>query len=660
MPEAACIRGKAATRGVININLRVSILSTIFRSAALRKCPLYFTFVTEPGRRTWLYIGVLSGCFVIATLAGWTTLAKRIDHYAYDLTTAITPVTDYGSDSIVVAIDEETLRQRGGMRKIRTILAEALEQISAAQPKAVAVDVILADGGTGASDQSEDARLEAALHDTKNLILSCDLVPSGWEDPLPLFASAAAAIGHAHSEVDRLDGVSRALSLEETANHQRRWALALEAFRISRGQPITESPEDLQVGEVTIPAPLGASGRPMLIRYLPSGITTVSALRVSQNALALKDKTVFLGITALSAARDRLLNPDGINIAGVEVHAHAFETMARGNFLRSAGNLSTLGLSILFTIAAGLAFAFLPGWMAYAAALAIIITAMTVPFYLFWQGLVFPLSGPAFVAWLSCSGAATYQHFFVRRQLRRSESEKSRYQQAIHWAAHEMRTPLTAIQGSSEIMTNYSLPEAKQKQLSEMINSESKRLARLIQTFLDVERLAEGHMEMKREVFPAAGVVNTCLRRVEPLASRKTITISLDTPVEGTLTGDRELMEYAFYNLLTNAVKYSPAGTHVSITASARGDALRLAVRDEGIGMDAKELKNIFRKFYRTQRAEQSGEVGTGIGLSIVEQIVTHHGGRMEVSSEPGKGSCFTMILKVKLQRNIVAETIDR
>ena len=82
---------------------------------------------------------------------------------------------------------------------------------------------------------------------------------------------------------------------------------------------------------------------------------------------------------------------------------------------------------------------------------------------------------------------------------------------------------------------------------------------------------------------------------------------------------------------------------------------LRLAVRDEGIGMDGKELKRIFQKFYRTQRAEQSGESGTGIGLSIVEQIVAHHDGRMEVTSEPGQGSCFTMVL-----RTTVAETADR
>jgi signal transduction histidine kinase len=72
---------------------------------------------------------------------------------------------------------------------------------------------------------------------------------------------------------------------------------------------------------------------------------------------------------------------------------------------------------------------------------------------------------------------------------------------------------------------------------------------------------------------------------------------------------------------------------------------LRLAVADQGMGMEEKELRNIFKKFYRTRTAEASGEAGTGIGLSIVDQIVTHHGGRIEVASQPGKGSCFTLVL---------------
>jgi len=76
---------------------------------------------------------------------------------------------------------------------------------------------------------------------------------------------------------------------------------------------------------------------------------------------------------------------------------------------------------------------------------------------------------------------------------------------------------------------------------------------------------------------------------------------------------------------------------------------LRISITDQGIGMDEKELKNIFRKFYRTKRAEQTGEAGTGIGLSIVEQIVAHHAGKIEVNSSPGKGSCFTMVLPAKM-----------
>jgi signal transduction histidine kinase len=282
------------------------------------------------------------------------------------------------------------------------------------------------------------------------------------------------------------------------------------------------------------------------------------------------------------------------------------------------------------------------------------------PVQFFAHGIVLPYVGPVAVAWLSSIGAATYRHFMIRGQLRKSESEKSRYQQAIHWAAHEMRTPLTAIQGSSELMTRYALPDAKRSELSLMINSESKRLARIISTFLDVERLAEGQMDLKQEPVAVADLVGSCMGRARALAERKHIGMFLDSAAEGTLLGDRELLEYALYNLLTNAVKYSPPDTEIHVYSEIDGAELRLAVRDQGIGMDAKEIKSIFQKFYRTKRAEASGETGTGIGLSIVEQIVFRHGGRIEVTSTPGKGSCFTMIMKAHASAPTNAETADR
>jgi signal transduction histidine kinase len=93
-------------------------------------------------------------------------------------------------------------------------------------------------------------------------------------------------------------------------------------------------------------------------------------------------------------------------------------------------------------------------------------------------------------------------------------------------------------------------------------------------------------------------------------------------------------------------VKYSPEHTTVTVTCEDQGARqLRLAVRDQGIGMEEKDLKRIFDKFYRTRGAEISGIEGTGIGLSLVREIVTHHGGTVEVASKPGQGSCFTLLL---------------
>lgn len=596
-------------------------------------------------------------CFVLGMTAGWWgPLGGRLDHYAYDEMTKRTPIESAPFQSVVVGIDERTLESQGGVAQMRPILAKALEQIAQAEPAAVAIDVILHDPG----DEHVDAQLEAALRKVPKLILPCELVDGMWEDPLPRWSGIAAALGHVEREADLQDGVSREIPLERSAQGKRRWAMALETFRLARNQPVIESPEDLEIGGLLLPAPRGAGDRPMLIRYLPGGIPRVSAMDLPERKDVLRGKAVFLGVTALSAAKDRLVNPYGENVAGVEVHAHVFETLARGKFLTRASNLSVVAACLLLCAAAGLIFRYLPGWAAYSSSILLLAAAHEIPVILFRHGTVFPYFASVAVAGLSAAGAATYQAFFVRRQLVHTESERTRYQRAIHWAAHEMRTPLTSIQGSSEIMARYNLPDEKRHQLSEMINSESKRLSRIIQTFLDVERLAEGHMELKKEPFSAAELVQSCMKRVAPLAERKQIALNLDSGVEGVLTGDKELMEYAFYNLLTNAVKYSPASTRVRVFSTFRGGELRLAVEDQGMGMDAKELKNIFQKFYRTKKAEASGEMGTGIGLSIVDQIVTYHGGRIDVTSAPGRGSCFTMVLKASASAPTNEQIIDR
>ncbi len=597
------------------------------------------------------YTGVLAGTFLLALVASLTPPGEQIDNSVYDWIFRIQQPKPWQPDSIILAIDELSFSSLGGQVGLRRALADGLERISAASPKAVALDIILADK----SDPESDDALEAALRDTHNLILPCDLLPKGkgWDDPLPRFRQWSAAVGHVHANVDA-ERVARALPLEKVSGHDRRWALALEAYRVSRSARIVETPRALELGEVSIPAPYSSSdGREMRIRYLPPDgkIPTVTLKELHDDptkANQFSGKVVFAGVTA-QTAMDRWFTPylSPIPVPGVEIDANAYETIAQQRFLTRAPAWSVLLFCLLLTTASGATFAWFWGWRAITVALFILAVAHAAPYVAFSRGTVFPFSPGFSASWLSLVSAGLWQWVYVRRRMVKSEAERDRYQHAMQFVTHEMRTPLTAIQGSAELMNRYTMTDERRKQITEVIHSESKRLGRMIQVFLDVERLTAGEMELKKENFAVRDVMMACVKRARPLADRKQIRITVAYLCEDVLSGDRELMEYAFYNLLTNAIKYSPANTEVTVCGTREGDHCAVSVRDQGIGMDQKEVRKIFQKFYRTKKAEQSGEAGTGIGLSIVEQIILQHGGRIDVESAPGEGSCFTLALPI-------------
>jgi len=604
-------------------------------------------------RKAYLILAALMiGSGLAALALSWTALGRQFDTYAYDFIFRLEPPAPWTPDSIILAIDEETLTKYGGLTGMRTALNDGLETIEGTPPPAaIAIDLILPDASPS------DGPLEAAFNNTPKLILSCDLLRNGtWEDPIERFRKHAVAVGEVHADLDKFDAVSRDLPLEKVAGHDRRWALALEAFAAVKGVGITESPDDLLVGSTRIPS-RASDGRMMRIRYTPAmgGIPRVSIAELDRHpelASRFAGKVVFAGVTAQTVS-DRWMTPysNGVAMPGVEIHANAYETISRGMFLVDAPLTEVTAVCLGLAAAAGLVYLFLGGWQANLGAILVVLGSQAIPALAFSHGTVWPWMPGTLTALLATAAAAAWRHLIVRRQLMHAESEKNRYQRSMQFAIHELRTPLTAIQGSSELISRYgSMPEAKRKEMADLINAESKRLARMIETFLSVERLSAGQMEMKQERFGFDGVVRRCIERAKPLAEGKAIAIELKDLPAVEITGDRELMEYAVYNLLTNAIKYSPSGTRVTVFGEAgddnRKDQVRLSVEDQGIGMDKKEVSRIFEKFYRTKRAEQSGEAGTGIGLSIVEQIVVQHGGSIQVESEPGKGSRFTLVLK--------------
>lgn len=598
---------------------------------------------------------LMAGSVVLSLALSWTTaFGRQLDNYAYDFLFRLLQPAPWTPASIVLAIDEPTLAKYGGNTGIRSAVADGLERIVAAHPAAVAVDVILAEASTPAVDE----RLEKAFAATKNLVLASYLLENQtWNNPIPQFRQHAFAVGHVQASFDRYDSVSREVPLMKVAGRDRRWSLALEAYLAVHGTQILESPDELVVGSLHVPSRLREQhdGRTLRVRYPPSAMGRLPRISVAaldaEPALAshFAGKVVFVGETAL-AAGDSWATPysNGNTTPGIEMHASEFETLAQKKFLTDAPYTGVVALCFLLAIGAGMAFALSAGWVANTVAVAVAAASQAIPALAFTESSVWPWLPGTVTAVVSIAAAAAWRHFLVRRELVQAEQEKNRYQKAMQFVTHEMRTPLTAIQGSSELISRYgSMPEAKRKQMAELINAESKRLARMIETFLSVERLSAGQMEMKQERFLLPELVARCAERARAFAEGKQIEIDVEELPPDELSGDRELMEYAVYNLLTNAVKYSPAQTRVRVfSEDDKGGRVRLSIEDQGIGMDRKELSRIFEKFYRTKRAEQSGEAGTGIGLSIVEQIVTQHGGSIQVASEPGKGSCFTLVLK--------------
>ena len=421
-------------------------------------------------RRPFIVYGSLAtASAALAILFSFTDFAAQIDNDLGDFLFRLHPASAQDSKAVVLAIDEDTLQATGGLRNLRRTLAQAWPAVRAARPAAVVVDLTLTD----AQDDAEDAALAAEFALTSKLVLGSEMTPDAlrWQDPIDRFARSAVAIGHVHAQPQDLDSVTREVVLERVSGRRRLWALSLEAYRVySSSTEIESSPTDIAVGQRTIRSRWDA-GRPMRIRFREPGqiprVSLQAVLKDPAAAAALTGRVVFVGVTAQSAARDRLLTPlsFGVPLAGVEIHAQAFETILHGDYLLDAPAWWGPGLALLFSAVAALLFWLVPGGWAYALAVLSLSIAHMLPDLLFRQGVVLPPFAPVTAAWLSSLACFSYQFFVVRRRLGISETDRDRYQQAIHFVTHEMRTPLTAIQGSSELITRYNLPEEKRKQL---------------------------------------------------------------------------------------------------------------------------------------------------------------------------------------------------
>jgi signal transduction histidine kinase len=212
---------------------------------------------------------------------------------------------------------------------------------------------------------------------------------------------------------------------------------------------------------------------------------------------------------------------------------------------------------------------------------------------------------------------------------------------------HDLRTPLTAIRTSVGLLLDPALePTASQRQqLLTTIGRSADRMQRLLTQLLDLARLRAGRVEMDRTSFDARELVREVAAAIEPMAAARGQRLVLDVPPEPVeVAGDRRWLEQALLNIAANAQKFSPNGEEVRVGVAADGDTVRWWVTDRGPGIDAAAQARLFERFF-VGAADRGG--GVGIGLPTALGVAQAHGGTIEVDSEIGRGSSFTLVVPV-------------
>jgi len=214
--------------------------------------------------------------------------------------------------------------------------------------------------------------------------------------------------------------------------------------------------------------------------------------------------------------------------------------------------------------------------------------------------------------------------------------------------SHEIKTPITAIKGSIETLLDGAAEDpGESKRFMQIIERHTDRLLRLLDDLLCLSR-AESSREMEFHLTSMPGVIKNAVELCTPKAESKNISLWSECP--DNLSGEISLpgFEQALVNLLDNAIKYTPEGGKVSVSASSENHSIKLSVTDNGSGISKEHLPRLFERFYRVDKARSRKMGGTGLGLAIVKHIIHAHGGKVEVESEPGKGSTFSITIPVK------------
>lgn len=239
------------------------------------------------------------------------------------------------------------------------------------------------------------------------------------------------------------------------------------------------------------------------------------------------------------------------------------------------------------------------------------------------------------------TSSALVMYFLAARTLRPISEAMLREKELVANASHELKTPIAAIVAGSEVMLRRGKKNTQKRYTDglKMINEEANYAGKLVSELLRLYRMDAGSLEIREDVLDLEKLVNRSLEEIKPMAEEKNIKVTFTNKEPAfKVKGDSDLVKLMVTNILENSVKYNKKGGSIKLTLNNQ----RLEIKDTGIGIEEKEVKRIFEKFYRADNAREAGD-GTGLGLSIVQWISEKLKVGVAVSSTLGEGTTFTL-----------------
>jgi signal transduction histidine kinase/DNA-binding response OmpR family regulator len=231
----------------------------------------------------------------------------------------------------------------------------------------------------------------------------------------------------------------------------------------------------------------------------------------------------------------------------------------------------------------------------------------------------------------------------AKEEIERASKFKDQF---LSTMSHELRTPLNAVLGFSDLLTEerYGTLNERQKRYVTHIHTGGKHLLRLINDILDLSKIEAGRLQLAIENVPVGVCIAEAIDTLRPLADKKSQTLVRSPSPELTVRADSTRFKQILMNLIGNAIKFTPEGGKIELSAQGTGELVRVGVRDSGPGIPPEEQTRIFEAFYRLGQAGKTPE-GTGLGLAITRRLVELHGGQLGIESRPGMGSTFYFTL---------------